>query len=313
MKRSLLILALGLAYLPFYAQECPELDCLSGLIATISQDDLGDCSVTVFASDLVANDLSTCPVPVSFAIYRLSEVSETDFVPEFVTATESITITEVDYEQGMTINLAVFIRDGDQFIQSCETYLFLERDVHCTPLEEDCFLSGVIATENGERVNQVAVEFIGTENSTLSTISNGQFSLVSTPCQDPFQLIPSKDGSDLNGISTFDIVLITRHILGINLLDSPYKMIAADVNQSGSISVLDIVKMRRLILGLSQEFEESPSWRFVDADYDFPNPTNPWQEVFPEMISADFSVDSSPSLSFIAIKIGDINGTASTQ
>ena len=43
-----------------------------------------------------------------------------------------------------------------------------------------------------------------------------------------------------SAVTTFDLVLISRHILGLEALDSPYKMIAADVNMSGTISTSDV-------------------------------------------------------------------------
>ena len=70
-------------------------------------------------------------------------------------------------------------------------------------------------------------------------------------------------------MSTFDLVLISKHILGINTFDSPYKHIAADVNQSGSITAFDLVQLRQLILNITTEFSNNDSWRFVDANHTF--------------------------------------------
>jgi hypothetical protein len=39
-----------------------------------------------------------------------------------------------------------------------------------------------------------------------------------------------------------DLVLISKHILGLEPLNSPYKMIAADANKSNSITTFDIVE-----------------------------------------------------------------------
>ena len=107
----------------------------------------------------------------------------------------------------------------------------------------------------------------------------------------------------LNGVSTFDLVLINKHILGVELLNSPYKMIAADANNSKSITTFDIVELRKLILGIYTELPNNTSWRFVQADYVFPNPSNPFS--FPE-------TDTFPpsALDFIGIKVGDVNGNA---
>jgi hypothetical protein len=42
-----------------------------------------------------------------------------------------------------------------------------------------------------------------------------------------------------NGVSTYDLVLISLHILQVDQLDSPYKVIAADANNSQSVTTLE--------------------------------------------------------------------------
>jgi hypothetical protein len=109
----------------------------------------------------------------------------------------------------------------------------------------------------------------------------------------------------LNGVSTFDLLTIQKHILGIVPLPTPYKMIAADVNKSGTITILDNVDLRKLILGVNQTLlPANNSWRYVDASYVFPDPTNPFASIFPEQrtITAPAS-----GADFVSIKIGDVN------
>jgi hypothetical protein len=51
-----------------------------------------------------------------------------------------------------------------------------------------------------------------------------------------------------------DIMSIQNHIMGVELFDSPYKYIAADVDNSASINVGDMVGVARVILGLDENF-----------------------------------------------------------
>lgn len=116
--------------------------------------------------------------------------------------------------------------------------------------------------------------------------------------------------SPLNGVSTYDLVLISQHILGIKPLDSPYKMIAADGNRSGSITTFDIVEIRKLILGIYTKLPGNTSWRFVPRNYVFPDPQNPFGSVFPE--SGIINPLGSPPVyenEFVAIKVGDVNSS----
>ena len=86
--------------------------------------------------------------------------------------------------------------------------------------------------------------------SPVVTGTNGQYVFTGMAYGD-YDVTPEKDINYLNGVTTFDLVLISQHILGTNLFDSPYKWIAADANKSNSITTLDIVKLRALILHLS--------------------------------------------------------------
>ncbi|MFZ4633654.1 MAG: hypothetical protein ACOYNO_05540, partial [Saprospiraceae bacterium] len=121
-------------------------------------------------------------------------------------------------------------------------------------------------------------------------------------------IAPKKDDNPLNGVSTYDLVLIARHILGQLKLQTPYLMIAADGNKSGSITSFDLVEIRKLILGIYTDFPNNTSWRFVDKAFDFPNDDNPFQTSFPEQI-CNLNFDSFP-YNMVAIKVGDVNYSA---
>lgn len=157
--------------------------------------------------------------------------------------------------------------------------------------------------------NQTGCNFSG-----VSTTGTGSLCL----CELNGQVFtPTKDDNHLNGVSTYDLVLISRHILGLEpfsfplTFESPYRMIAADANVSGSITTFDIVEFRKLILGIYTELPNNvPSWRLVDAAYAFPNPANPFEFTFPETVIVDNDPPASNVGDFIALKVGDVNGSA---
>ncbi|MEZ4948059.1 MAG: T9SS type A sorting domain-containing protein [Saprospiraceae bacterium] len=115
------------------------------------------------------------------------------------------------------------------------------------------------------------------------------------------------DEDPLNGVSTFDIVLIAKHILGREFIDSPEKMIAADVNKSGTITVLDIVEIRKMILGKQIGFSNNHSWRTWNATHRFIQPSNPFMTPLPEYIIFTNLAYSYYDLNFVAVKTGDVN------
>ena len=108
------------------------------------------------------------------------------------------------------------------------------------------------------------------------------------------------------GVSTLDITVLRRHILSIALLDSPYKLLAADVNRSDSVTTLDITLMRRLILGITNNLP-SGAWRFVPSDVVFSNPQVPWGIEAARKHRGLASASSAQD--FIGIRMGDVNGS----
>ena len=86
-----------------------------------------------------------------------------------------------------------------------------------------------------------------------------------------------KDDIALNGVSTLDLVLMQKHILGIDPFDSAYKVIASDVDNNEKVTAADLVNLRRIILGIEDEFSNGQSsWRFVKADVTYPNINDPF-------------------------------------
>lgn len=122
---------------------------------------------------------------------------------------------------------------------------------------------------------------------------------------------PNKNDNPLNGVSTYDLVLISRHIIGLGTFTSPYQYIAADANRSGSVTTFDIVEIRKLILGIYQNFPNNTSWRFVRKEYVFPNPANPFNPLFPEKDTVS-ALDPPARLAYVAVKTGDVNGSQLT-
>ncbi|MEQ1747537.1 MAG: cohesin domain-containing protein [Saprospiraceae bacterium] len=137
----------------------------------------------------------------------------------------------------------------------------------------------------------------------IFTNIDGEYVLCPCLMCDTFVVTPYKNSGPLNGVSTFDLVLINKHVLGTEQFDSPYKTIAADVNKSNSVTTFDIVELRKLILGIYTAFPNNTSWRFVRKDHTFSGPLNPFP--FPETALVPPNVND-----FVAIKVGDVNGNA---
>ncbi|MCB0654264.1 MAG: hypothetical protein KDC85_23495 [Saprospiraceae bacterium] len=297
----------------------PVLECVNGLAVTLMpQSNVNCCGILVFASSFVTNALDYCSEPLTYSIHRTSEIISGEDIPSM--EQDSIFF---DCNDESTISLTVFIWDntfnpyalqpdgmlGGPNYSSCELYVFLQIWPTCVT-EGDPVIAGFIGTEDDEGVGNVKVVLTNEAEQVSFTATDGSYYMYNIYFGEELTISPSFNGNPNNGVSTFDAVLIQKHILGLQTLDSPYKIIAADVNHSGHVSILDIIQLRKLILGIYDEFPENNSWRFVDASYVFPDPNFPWAEAFPEVIHINNSSADQLNVNFIAIKIGDVNGSA---
>ncbi|MCI5082379.1 MAG: hypothetical protein MRY78_11820, partial [Saprospiraceae bacterium] len=191
----------------------------------------------------------------------------------------------------------------------CETFVLVQDNMFDLCDTGQGGIAGYIETEENQAIEGVDVNLSGDMNQFEITGSEGTYTLYGLTANGDYTITPLKDTDHKNGVSTFDIVVIMRHILNVQLLDSPYKMIAADVDNSGSISISDLIAIRKLVLSVTDEFENNTSWRFVDAAYNFPEPTNPWLEEFPEIVNInDLEANSIFEGNFVGVKIGDVTG-----
>ena len=105
----------------------------------------------------------------------------------------------------------------------------------CAPPVMMLTVSGEVKTETQQSVDEVKVELSATDPFEM-TDAQGNYAFENMPAGGDYNVLPSKDDDHLNGISTLDLILIQRHILGIEELSSPYQLIAADVNNSEDIN-----------------------------------------------------------------------------
>ncbi len=109
----------------------------------------------------------------------------------------------------------------------------------------------------------------------------------------------------LNGVSTLDIVKIQQHILGLQDLNET-ALLQADVNQDQLISASDLLAIRRLILGIDNQFEHSDNWLFT-----CPDSTSMILEN--AMNNYIFYLDRNIEETITAYKMGDVNDSAITN
>ncbi|MDX2133530.1 MAG: HYR domain-containing protein [Saprospiraceae bacterium] len=167
-------------------------------------------------------------------------------------------------------------------------------------------LEGSIAwsTDTGQGVKDATVNVTGDGSGSGMSDANGDYSIVLVNGGN-IMLKPVKNINKFNGVTAADAARIQQHITGAGPLGAPFPRIAADVNKSNSITTADANLITQALLGSHGANNIwNTSWRFVDADYVFPNPNAPWN--FPESVSIPNAEGDITGIDFIGIKLGDV-------
>ena len=218
-------------------------------------------------------------------------------------------------DAGSQIDFTVYVWDEAGNYSSCLVSVVLNG----CPGNSNDELTIYYKTEDGKEIEDVSLR-ISAANGESFVYERSLFTgpnIVELTPQDipanfpaPYTLEPFKELNPRNGVTTYDMVLIAKHILDVEALDSPYKLLAADVNTSEFISTLDMVEIRRLILFLAQGFRDDNTWGFVDSDYVFQDPANPLNEAITRTIETDSLLNLKGEYTFVGYKLGDVNESA---
>ncbi|TVR83253.1 MAG: T9SS C-terminal target domain-containing protein [Saprospirales bacterium] len=244
----------------------------------IEMDD-PDSSVTVVPTAFDNGSIGNC-VPLEFSIEGPEEVS-------CHSAGEYEVILTVEDPSGNSAQCTTLL------IVNCESVLFS--------------VSGQVATESGNLIEGAGLLING--DSILLTNSSGGYETTLYGGLN-YSIEIFLDDMTVEGLSTIDLILIQRHILSIELLDSPYKIIASDVNMDGVISTFDLVLLQAFILGTIESLPQGISWLFIPSSYVFDQAGNPFDTGWPEVIELDYLSQNESDLDFTALKIGDAAGAA---
>ncbi|MFT4532869.1 MAG: subtilisin-like proprotein convertase family protein [Saprospiraceae bacterium] len=214
-------------------------------------------------------------------------------------------------EEEIQIELWVTDEAGNQ--EFCSVTLILQdsQDDACVGSTGNfANISGTLRTEtfaNVEGVSLTAANPILEVFKSTTTNSDGTYNITQLPKGSGYSVIAEKNDDVTNGVSTLDLVMIQRHILGLQTLDSPYKLIAADVNNDGKLKSSDLLTLRKVILGVNTQFPNGQkSWRFVPKNTIFSDATDPFP--FNEEINIGDLQYASLNNDMMSIKIGDVNG-----
>ena len=110
----------------------------------------------------------------------------------------------------------------------------------------------------------------------------------------------------VNGVSTLDLVLINRFLFELTI-PTPMEALRSDIDKSGFIGVNDMLVLRKLVLGISNDNE----YRFIHENQEFPSDFDPF-DFGVDYYDYHFEGSEADQINFLFVPYvaGDVNNTA---
>ena len=210
----------------------------------------------------------------------------------------------------------VFLDTVQSVTTACDTIITLTITENSIG-PEDVQVGGVVRTFGGAGIAGaivIARNSTGIEETRDTTNAQGQYGFIFDAqyfANNPLSITVHKSSNPYNGVSVLDLVALQKHLLGLLYLDSTEKLFAADVNNSATLSALDILLLRKLLLGLVTHFPSGDSWIFFHDSVDLgpPDLQLPVIEVSPPVLLQNIHAGSQSPV-FRGVKLGDLNHSA---
>lgn len=226
---------------------------------------------------------------------------------------DTTTQSQLCYKVKRTWQVIDWCNQEDDYLNSLEfvQWIYVYQAETTSPYRS---ISGSIHVVSGAGMFDVNIDLI--EHTTLNSYNtytdlDGAYVFSDMASSSQYDIRPTYEDLAITGVSSFDLLLLQKHILGIESLNSPNELMAGDVNRDGALSSFDLVQMRSLILGQTIDWPNSTSWRFYDSSIDFES-IDPLSPDVTDYITID---DNSvlDEFDFTAIKVGDISITKANE
>lgn len=171
-------------------------------------------------------------------------------------------------------------------------------------------IGGQVQTTDGQFVDFTEISIMANLPEYPKSIVNdvdGTYAFASNPVGLNYDINAKKEDTYSNGLSTLDLVLIQKHILGVDQFTNPHHVIASDANGSQSVTGSDLVLLRQMVLGqIPNDVMVDDSWVFAVENQSYVDTLNPWP--FMSTLQLFTLNNDAMTENFIAIKIGDVSG-----
>jgi hypothetical protein len=301
-------------------QDCtaPNLLCINGVTLSLDQN----CTAMVEAENFV-NTLTDNCTPTNQLQFGLRRIGAGTGFPAFDT------IQYKQCDQGTNL-VQVWVRDAAGNMNSCSNYVLVQNNSSNCPCiqESNMNITGCARTWTNTDMQSFRLRAVverldaaGQPTAVLANkVQNSQDSCFSVLIEDLPVNINTRTtvraqrfDQAIEGLSTYDLVLISRHLLLLEPFTSQYQVLAADITNSKTLTTFDVVEGRKVILGVYDTFPDLPTWRFI-RPLSNPNNTSVGFPVIVDTFQVQHTglagnVNLGP-FTFVGVKTGDIDRTA---
>jgi hypothetical protein len=181
----------------------------------------------------------------------------------------------------------------------------------CAPdNEEGLMINGTAATWNETPVYEASIVLTKTPvfggAQETGTASTGYYRFTDVARYHSYNVKAEKNSNLLQGVNTIDIITLQKHLLGKRPFIALDQYIAGDINHDGIVNAIDMIQLRKALLGIIDEFPNNTSWRFAvqPVDLHSRDMSDFIEKAYIESLGEPTTID------WLGVKIGDVNRDA---
>lgn len=280
-------------------------------IGNLTQNVIPGCIVTFDVDDLAVNFQDNC-TPDEDLVFGLKKAGDGTGFP----AGTSVTFDGCDFGPHQ---LEVWVKDENNLVGKCFSSVEIQDNDDVCGCASIISLGGCVRSPDSTKLEKFTLraDLDGAPGALFiqKNIPDSCFSEAFPPLisgqQYDITVRARRSDNALEGVSTFDLLQTSKHILNVQPFQNAYQRLAADVNASNSVTTFDVVETRKLILGIYDTFPKVQSWRFVRPIADPTNLLSAVKDTYRITITNLTANVAFNGLNFVGIKMGDTNLSAS--
>ena len=204
-------------------------------------------------------------------------------------------------EDGQTVYFTTYTATGDNDTSKSFVYSLYTGTGGTptpTPTPMQVAISGTVSSCTAPSpgpIANISLTLTGPGSSSTSTNGQGNYMFSSLASGMNYTVTASKEARlpGSQGVNTVDILLAQSHFLRISLLLG-YRLTAADVNNDGFVTTVDVIAIQRFFLGLTSGTANVGKYSFSPANRTYSNPTtNQTGQNYAALIFGDINGDTS--------------------